>query len=162
MPTYERRTRVDAPLEDVWDFHSQVSGLEALTPDWMRLRVESVVGPDGSPDPDVLEAGSEVTLSVRPCGMGPRQRWISVITERERDDGTAYFRDEMVDGPFEEWTHTHAFYADGEATIVRDRVEYELPLGPLGPLGAAATPFSSLGFEAMFRDRHRRTRALLE
>ena len=159
MPTYERRTRVRAPLEDVWTFHSNVAGLEALTPDWMRLRVESVRGPDGEPDPDVLEAGAEVSLSIRPCGRGPRQYWRSVIRERDRTDGAAYFRDEMVDGPFETWVHTHLFYADGDDTIVRDRVEYELPFGPLG---RAASPFSRIGFEAMFRDRHRRTKARLE
>ena len=159
MPVYERRTRVRAPLEEVWDFHSTVDGLEALTPDWMGLRVEYVVGPDGQPGPDALEAGSEVSLSVRPFGTGPRQHWTSVIRERERTDGTAYFRDEMVDGPFETWEHTHVFYADGDATIVRDRVEYAFPFGPLG---RAAAPFSRIGFEAMFRDRHRRTKAFLE
>lgn len=159
MPTYERETRVEAPLEEVWRFHSGVSGLEAATPDWMGLRVESATGPNGEPDPDVLEPGATVTLSIRPFGIGPRQRWTSAITERERADGTAYFRDEMVDGPFERWVHTHAFYGDGDETLVRDRVEYELPFGPLG---AAATPFSRVGFETMFRARHRLTRAALE
>lgn len=159
MPVYERRTRVRAPLEAVWNFHSNVSGLEALTPDWLRLRIESVIGPDGRSDPDVLEAGSQVTLSLRPFGTGPRQRWTSIIRERERTDGAAYFRDEMVRGPFETWVHTHTFYADGDETIVRDRVEYEFPFGPLG---RAASPLSRVGFEAMFRDRHRRTKAHLE
>lgn len=159
MATYERETRVDAPLEDVWQFYSRVSGLEAVTPGWMGLTVESVVGPDGEPEPGVLEAGSRVTLSTRPFGVGPRQQWTSVITERERADGTAYFRDEMVDGPFERWVHTHAFYGDGDETLLRDRVEYELPLGPLG---RAATPFSRVGFETMFRARHRLTREKLD
>ncbi|WP_293032747.1 SRPBCC family protein [Natronococcus sp.] len=159
MPTYERQTRIEAPLEDVWAFHSRVTGLEGVTPTWMGLTVESVVGPDGEPDPGVLEAGSRVTLSTRPFDVGPRQRWTSVITERERTDGTAYFRDEMTDGPFERWVHTHAFYGDGDETLLRDRVEYELPFGPLG---RAATPFSRVGFEAMFRARHRLTKEKLE
>lgn len=159
MPTYERETRIAAPLEEVWDFHSRVSGLEAVTPSWMGLRVESVVGPDGESDPEILEPGSTVTLSTRPFGAGPGRSWTSVITERERADGTAYFRDEMVRGPFERWIHTHAFYADGDETLLRDHVEYELPLGPLGP---AATPFSTIGFETMFRARHRLTKARLE
>lgn len=159
MAEYERRTRVAAPLEDVWSFHSTVSGLEALTPEWLGLRVESVIGPDGEPDPDVLEVGARISMSLRPFGAGPRQHWTSVIRDRERTTGSAYFRDEMVSGPFERWVHTHIFYADGPETIVRDHVDYELPYGPLG---RAATPFSSAGFEAMFRDRHRRTKALLE
>ena len=89
MPTYERETTVESPFEDVWAFHSRVSGLEAVTPDWLELRVERVIGPDGETDPDVLEPGSEVALSIRPFGVGPRQHWTSVITDRERDDGAA-------------------------------------------------------------------------
>ena len=159
MPSYERVTRVDAPLEDVWRFHSRVEGLETLTPAWMGLRVEGVIGPDGNPEPEVLEEGAEIALSMRPFGVGPRQYWTSLIVERERRDGTAYFRDEMVEGPFDRWEHTHAFYADGSATIVRDRVEFELPLGGLGDV---LEPFSRIGFEPMFRHRHRRTRRVLE
>lgn len=158
MSTYERSVRVAAPLETVWDFHSRIGGLEALTPDWLDLRVESVRGPDGQPDLDVLAEGTEVRLSAAPLGVGPRQRWTSRITERERGDGVARFRDEMVDGPFPEWVHTHSFFADGEGTLVRDRVRYELPLGWLGRrLG----PLGRLGLAPMFRFRHRRTRELL-
>ena len=159
MATFERDMRVQAPLEDVWTFHSSVSGLERLTPAWMGLRIESVIGPDGERDPVVLETGAELDLSVRPFALGPRQHWTSVITDRARQSGRAYFTDEMIRGPFETWIHTHAFFADGDATIVRDHVEYELPFGTLGN---AVTPFSGVGFEGMFRDRHDRTRKSLE
>ncbi|WP_226481614.1 SRPBCC family protein [Natrinema amylolyticum] len=159
MQTYDRETTVDSPFEDVWAFNSRISGLEAVTPDWLHLRVERVIGPDGEPDPNVLEPGSEIALSMRPFGVGPRQHWTSVITARERDEGSAYFRDEMVHGPFDHWEHTHSFFADGTRTIVRDHVEYELPLGGLGD---AIAPLSRLGFEAMFRARHRLAKAQLE
>ncbi len=159
MPTYERETTVRSPFEDVWAFHSRISGLEGLTPDWMNLRVERVIGPDGEPDPNVLEPGSEIALSMRPFGVGPRQHWTSVITDREREDGSAYFRDEMVHGPFDRWEHTHSFHADGRRTRIRDRVTYDLPLGGLGD---AIAPLSKLGFEAMFRARHRLAKARLE
>ena len=160
MQTYERETIVHAPLEDVWKFHSTLSGLEALTPGWMNLQIERVIGGDGEPDPEILEEGSEIVASIRPFGVGPRQHWTSVIVDREFGDGYAYFRDEMVHGPFDRWIHTHAFYADTEETTVcRDRVEYELPLSAISsPLG----PFSIVGFEPMFRHRHRMTRRELE
>ncbi|WP_251328053.1 SRPBCC family protein [Haloplanus pelagicus] len=159
MASYHRRTRVDAPLDAVWDFHSRVSGLEALTPDWMNLRIESVRGPDGEPDPEILEPGARIDASVRPLGVGPRQRWTSAITERERDGATAFFVDEMTDGPFRHWEHTHRFFADGAETVVDDRVVYALPFGSLGD---AVAPLARVGFEPMFRYRHRRTRDLLE
>jgi ligand-binding SRPBCC domain-containing protein len=159
MATYSRLTRVDAPLSEVWDFHSRISGLEALTPGWMNLRVESVTGPDGDPDPEILETGSEIQMSMRPFGVGPRQTWTSVILDREREEETATFRDEMRGGPFEKWVHTHRFVADGEETIVDDEVEYELPGGGLG---RAASPLAVVGFEPMFRTRHQATKELLE
>jgi ligand-binding SRPBCC domain-containing protein len=160
MPTYQREVRVEAPLDGVWEFHSRIRGLEALTPDWMHLRVEEVRGPDGSVrgDDAVLDAGTEVRLSMRPLDVGPRQRWTTRITRRQEGDGTAVFEDVMENGPFPTWTHTHSFYAiDDETTLVRDHVEYELPVvrGLLGPLGW-------IGFEPMFRDRHRRTKRILE
>jgi ligand-binding SRPBCC domain-containing protein len=159
MPTYTRRTRVDAPLSEVWEFHSRVDGLEALTPGFMNLEVEAVRGPDGEPDPDVLEAGSEIDMAMRPFGVAPRQRWTSVITDREAGDGVAWFRDEMRDGPFPRWRHTHRFRAHGDETVVEDRLVYQLPLGGLGK---ALGPLGVVGFEPMFRYRHRRTKALLE
>lgn len=159
MPVYERSTRVEAPLEAVWDFHSRTSGLEALTPDWLHLRIEEATGPDASPDPDVLEAGSTVVSSIRPFGVGPRRRWTSAIRERREADGHALFRDEMVDGPFREWDHTHRFSAAGEGTVVHDRVAYRLPGGVVGRL---VDPVAFVGLEPMFRHRHRRTKELLE
>ncbi|MFW5939480.1 MAG: SRPBCC family protein [Halolamina sp.] len=159
MPTYTRRTRVDAPLADVWALHSNPDGLAALTPGFMRLTVEGVRGPDGEPDPEVLMQGSEIDLSLRPFGLAPRQRWTSIITEREEGDGMAWFRDEMRGGPFPRWTHTHRFHGDGAGTVIEDRIQYQLPLGPLG---RALGPLGVVGFEPMFRYRHRRTREILE
>lgn len=159
MPTYTRRTTVAAPLEDVWSFHSRASGLEAVSPGWLDLRIESVLGPDGERSPEILERGTELSLSIHPFGIGPRQYVTSVITDREREESTAYFRDEQVYGQFEEWIHTHAFFADGERTRLLDHVDYELPFGSIGRF---ATPVSAAVLEAMFRERHRRTRAALE
>ena len=179
VPTYSREVRVDAPLDEVWEFHSRIEGLEHLTPDWMHLRVEAVRRPDGGDaggdasdgdntdaadvdayagDPDVLDAGTEIRLSIRPFGVGPRRRWVTRVVRRECEDGSAVFEDVMEDGPFPRWRHTHQFFAASlSETLVRDRVEYELPMvgGLLGPLGW-------LGFEPMFRERHRRTKRILE
>ena len=159
MAAYQRRTRVAAPFECVWEFHSRVEGLEALTPDWLNMRVERVRGPDGEADPDVLEAGSEIRLSLRPFGVGPRQSWTSHIDSREVSDGEGVFRDTMSDGPFPRWVHTHAFHEVDGGTVVDDRVVYQLPLGEVG---RALGPVAVVGFEPMFRYRHRKTRELLE
>jgi len=159
MPTYRRTTRIPASIDEVWAFHSTIDGLRRLTPDWMNLVIDGVEGPEGSADPELLVEGSCIHMSIRPFGVGPRQRWTSRIVERtpEGDEPVgkrAQFVDEMDGGPFRTWEHTHAFYADGDQTLLVDTVDYRLPLGPLGD---AAGPFAKVGFEGMFRDRHRRT-----
>jgi len=69
---------------------------------------------------------------MRPLGVLPRQHWVSRIIARERNDTTGYFIDKMIGGPFQQWEHTHRFFADGEQTILDDQVEYQLPGGRLG------------------------------
>ncbi|MDY6780759.1 MAG: SRPBCC family protein [Halobacteria archaeon] len=185
MPSFERETFVAAPFEDVWEFHSNIDGLESLTPGWMNLEVESVIGPEGDSDPEVLEEGSEARLSMKPLGVLPRTGWKSVIKERrepsemkdedgnseggqeeaegvDADEGaedTAYFVDEMVEGPFKRWVHTHSFRKEEAGTVVHDRVEYELPMWLLGRVGS---PFFRVNLRMMFRYRHRKTKEILE
>ena len=159
MARYRRRTRIRAPLEAVWAFHSTIDGLEALTPAWMGLDIKSVRGPDGEPDPPELLAGSEISMASSPASFAPTTGWISRITDREVGEGYRMFRDDMLGGPFDLWIHTHEFYGDGEETVLVDTVEYELPGGPLGDLADTA---AWIGFEPMFRYRHRRTKDILE
>lgn len=160
MPTYHRESWVNAPLDDVWEFHSRIAGLEALTPSFLHLRVDSVTGPDGTPDPDVLDVGTRIEASLRPFGIGPRLSWTSVVTEREFDGDRALFADRMEEGPFPRWEHTHRFFGVGGKTLVSDRVDYDLPGGDIGDV---VSPLSGpVGFAPMFRFRHRETRRRLE
>lgn len=159
MSTYRRETYIDAPFEEVWTFHATTDGLEALTPDFMCLEIEAITGPDGEADPEQLDAGSRIELSVRPFGIGPRRRMVSIITERSREDASAMFRDVMDAGPFAEWEHTHRFLPEGNGTRVVDEVEYQLPGGALGRL---VSPLGRVGLAPMFLGRHRTTKRLLE
>lgn len=159
MEVFEREVEVHAPLERVWAFHSAIDGLVAVTPDWLRLRVESVVHPEHVENDRSLAVGSEVELSVRPFGRGPRQHWRSTIEVARLETGSAVLRDRMVVGPFDHWEHTHAMYATENGTRLRDRVEYELRSVPGG---AVADALAVVGLAPTFRYRHRRTRALLE
>lgn len=157
--TFERSVHVDAPLSEVWAFHSTVDGLVALTPDWMHLHVDSIVGPDGEEDPGELITGTTLNLSVRPFGVGPRQSVTSKIVDRYRRDGEAQFVDEMVEGPFRTWEHTHLFRRDDGGTLLTDRIKYRLPMGEIGD---ALGVFATVGFDPMFRYRHRETRRRLD
>lgn len=158
MGVYEGTTWVDASFESVWDFHSDIRGLISLTPDWLQLQIESVVGPEGNQDPAVLEPGTVVQASVQPVGLGPRLNWTSRITAWERSDSTGMYRDVMTTGPLPRWIHTHRFYEEAGGTRIIDRVEYRLPLGSFKWLSRVAW----VGLEPLFRYRHRKTQSLLE
>lgn len=159
MAIYERRLHLQAPLDSVWEFHATTDGLQAITPGWLGLTVESVTGPDGEPDPTVLEAGSQIELSARPWGGKSLARWISVITDRQRAEERASFTDMMKDGPFPHWKHTHIFTSVASGTLITDHVEYTLP--GCGD-GALVELIGSVGLDPMFRYRHRETRRQLE
>lgn len=157
MPTYRRTTRIDAPLADVWAFHSRIDGLRALTPAVSGLEIRSVTGPDGTPDPESLEVGTEIEMRVRPLGRLPGPEWTSEITRRDRNDDEAVFQDTMRDGPFETWEHTHRFLADEAGTVIVDSLEYALP----SPW-SALHPVVHVGMTGLFVYRHRRTHSLLD
>lgn len=183
MAIFAYESRVDAPLSTVWEFHATTDGLEALTPSWMGLSVDVIRGPHGD-HPEILVVGSIVELSVRPFGVGPRQRFVSEIVERHATpevrldtprqssagDGPsrassnaevprASFVDVQRAGPFDSWRHAHLFTAVDGGTRCIDHIEYTLPYGSLGE---AAQPAFVLVFERLFRARHARLGELLE
>lgn len=156
MVVFERSTWINAPLPEVWDFHETPDSLKVITPDWMNLRIEGITGPTGDTTTAILEVGTVVRMSMRPFTVGPALSWRSRIVARQVDDQSAMFRDEMLDGPFPEWTHTHRFYAEDRGTRLIDRIEFQLPyLGRVSSLGR-------IGLAPLFVYRHRQTRAILE
>jgi len=65
-----------------------------------------------------------------------------------------------VRGPYALWQHTHGFEATDRGVLVRDRVRYALPFGPLGRLAHALVIHSLLA--RIFDHRFVRVRELLE
>ena len=47
------------------------------------------------------------------------------------------FVDRQLEGPFAHWEHLHAFAAVDGGTLIADRVDYRMPLGPLGAVAHA-------------------------
>jgi ligand-binding SRPBCC domain-containing protein len=88
--------------------------------------------------------------------FGVPLRWRSRITAWEPG---VRFVDEQESGPYAFWRHTHAFEAAGAATLVRDLVEYDEPLGPLGRVAHVLVVAPSL--ERIFDFRTEAIRRLL-
>ncbi len=152
MPNFRRESIIEAPLEDVWAFHSTIDGLTRLTPAMAGLRIDDLRVPDGG---DTLVEGTEMDLSAGPIPGGPRQSFTAVIVQRYEKEEEAAFVDEMRDGPMKTWRHTHRFVQTAEETRLIDDITYETGRG------APIDRLFRVGLRAAFWDRHRRTREML-
>jgi ligand-binding SRPBCC domain-containing protein len=117
----ERVQRLDSDLEEVFAFFSDPANLARITPPWLRFRIHR--------PPERMEAGARIEYRIR--WLIFRLRWITRITAWSPP---RLFEDIQETGPYRVWRHTHQFAREGDGTVVRDRVDYQLPLGPLGRL----------------------------
>lgn len=118
----ERRQRLSAPLDEVFDFFARAQNLERITPSWLRFEVRGT-------EPDQIAEGTLIHYGLRLHGVP--LRWTSRI--EEWSPGRS-FVDRQIRGPYRVWHHRHTFLPDGDGTLVTDEVHYALPLGGLGEL----------------------------
>ena len=139
MAAFVKSSIIDAPVESVFAFHERADALELLTPRFPPAHLIHRTGKG-------LEPGSTVALKV---GFS---KWIALHTEYERN---RLFADTQIEGPFAKWVHRHEFESVDGRTRLTDRIEYELPGGPLvtGCLGWAV----NIALNRMFNHRHRIT-----
>jgi ligand-binding SRPBCC domain-containing protein len=122
----DRVQRVQMPPERAFDFYGDADNLEPLTPPWLHFEVTT---------PMPIEMGAGTLLDYRLRLHGVPIRWRTRIDLWEPPHR---FVDSQVRGPYALWEHTHTFEAEGEgATLIRDRVRYAIPYGPLGSLADA-------------------------
>jgi ligand-binding SRPBCC domain-containing protein len=119
----ERSQRVEEPVERAFAFYADADNLEPLTPPWVHFRLLT-------PRPVVFGAGTLLDYRLRLHGVP--LRWQTRI---ETWEPPGYFFDTQARGPYRLWRHEHFFEPAGEgATVIRDRLSYALPLGPLGAI----------------------------
>ena len=121
MHVLERSQRLAAPRPEVFAFFSDPRNLARITPPGLRFRVVEA--------PETLAAGSRLEYRIRWTFW--TLRWVTRITQWNPPAG---FQDVEEYGPYRTWIHTHRFTEDGDGVTMHDRVEYALPLGPLGRL----------------------------
>ncbi len=122
----ERSQLGPAPRDQVFGFFADAHNLEAITPGFLRFHVLT-------PRPIRMEAGALIDYRLSLYGIGFRWR-----TRIDVWEPGVRFVDVQLSGPYRTWRHTHGFEdAPGGGTRVSDRVEYQLPLGPLGSLAHA-------------------------
>lgn len=156
------------PLPQVFAFFANPANLPRLMPDWQDARIDAItLIPPPNPPRDhastpAAGAGTRMTLTFRPVPFSPfRLAWDAEIAEFAWND---HFCDiQLQRGPFAHWRHCHSVreqHRDGrEGTLLRDHLQYELPLAPLSNIANAL--FVRRQIEAIFAFRQKRTAELL-
>lgn len=126
--------------EDAFDWHARSGAIERLTPPWVNIDLLSRKGG--------LETGATVLMNM---GKKPFQMaWHARHIEYEYGK---MFRDMQEKGPFNSWVHTHLFHKEGPSnTLMEDRIDYKLPLHPLGNMFAGW--YMEKELEKIFTHRH--------
>lgn len=143
----ETSLHLPVPRPIVFAFFADAANLEAITPPELRFRITTPLPIEMQKDAII-----DYSLSLR----GIPFRWRTRIAAWEPP---LRFIDVQERGPYALWEHTHTFdIAEDGGTLVRDRVRYRLPLGPLGTL---VLPLVRRDLTRIFGYREVRVRHLL-
>ncbi len=107
-------------LEKCWDFFSNPTNVELITPADLELSVISEL-------PDIMYPGMIIKYNVSPI-LGIKQTWVTEITHIKKPE---YFVDEQKIGPYTFWHHQHHFKKIKDDMIeTSDIINYSFPFDP--------------------------------
>lgn len=122
MPTIELHTRINAPIEKVFNLSRSIDLHMEST---KQTGEQAIAGRTSG----LIELGETVTWRAKHFGI--RQNLTSKITEF---NSPTLFVDEMVSGAFKSFRHEHHFSQVDGQTLMKDIFVFESPLGVLGKL----------------------------
>ncbi len=125
MPVITLATEIHAPIERCFDL---CRDLELHTRTVAHTQERLV----GDKKTGLAELGDVLVFEA--VHLGIRQRLSSQITELDRP---VLFADISLSGAFQSLRHEHRFTSIPTGTLMRDRLEWTSPLGPLGKLADA-------------------------
>jgi uncharacterized protein (TIGR01777 family) len=138
---YEKASRMEASLQELFCWHTRPGALERLTPPFMQIKIlEPAKG---------IQDGCRARMEIK---YGPyKKEWLAEHRDYAENQ---QFKDIQLSGPFRHWEHTHLFAeGDGHICILRDHVEFELPLSFIShPL---LKSYIKRKLEILFAYRHR-------
>jgi ligand-binding SRPBCC domain-containing protein len=120
MPVIELSTAMRAPRGRVFDLARSIDAHQDSTGGTGERAVAGVTS-------GLIGMDDEVTWEARHFGV--RQRLTVRVTAFDRPN---HFQDIMISGAFKRMVHDHEFAEGPAATVMRDRFEFESPLGILG------------------------------
>ena len=117
-----KEQQLQCSIEEVWTFFSSPYNLAKITPKEMGFIVRTKL------DHQAIFKGMEIEYTVSPILKIP-MKWKTIITQVKHQKS---FTDFQENGPYKYWNHFHEFIPLENGIMMKDRIDYELPLGFLG------------------------------
>lgn len=125
---FERTQKINASLDEVWDFISSPANLKHITPKYMGFDITS------KNIPEKMYEGMLISYKVSPL-LNIKTNWVTEITHIKEKQ---FFIDEQRMGPYKMWHHQHFIEEIPNGVLMRDVVSY---IPPFGIFGAIANKF---------------------
>ena len=138
-----RTQQLHCDIDTAWKFFSSPYNLARITPKEMKFLVKTDL-----PDENIHE-GMIIDYKVSPL-LGIPMRWRTRITQVEERKS---FTDFQEKGPYKLWNHFHEFIPNEQGVLVKDTIDYALPMGFLGKI--AHTLMVRKKLQHIFDYRHR-------
>lgn len=115
MRVIYRKTEVNRPIDEVFEFFAKAENLNAITPPELNFKIIT-------PLPIAMKQGTLIDYKIKLSGIP--FGWKTEISQWEPP---FRFVDTQIKGPYRVWIHEHAFESQGSKTIVKDIVSYLSP-----------------------------------
>lgn len=123
-----REQQLHCDIDTAWSFFSSPNNLSKITPKDMGFTVLSK-----DIQPEIFE-GMLIDYTVSPI-LGIPLKWQTKITQVDKNKS---FTDFQEKGPYKYWNHFHEFIPNSQGVLMKDTVDYELPMGFLGKIAHQA------------------------
>jgi ligand-binding SRPBCC domain-containing protein len=119
-----REQQLSCNIETAWGFFSSANNLSEITPKDMNFIVLTTM------ENDEIYEGMLIDYYVSPL-FGIKMKW---QTEIIKVDFQKSFIDFQKKGPYKLWHHHHEFISNEKGVLMKDTIDYELPMGFLGEI----------------------------
>ncbi len=119
-----REQQLHCDMATAWKFFSSANNLSEITPKDMNFIVLTTM------ENDEIYEGMLIDYYISPL-FGIKMKW---QTEIIKVDFQKSFIDFQKKGPYKLWHHHHEFIPNENGVLMKDTVDYELPMGFLGEI----------------------------
>ncbi|MCY0978239.1 SRPBCC family protein [Chryseobacterium wangxinyae] len=120
----KKQQQLNCDIETAWKFFSWANNLSKITPKDMNFTVRTKM------ESDEIYEGMIIDYYVSPL-LGIKMDWQTEITQVNHQSS---FTDFQKKGPYKLWNHFHEFIPNEKGVLIKDTVDYELPMGFLGEI----------------------------